>query len=138
MLLLGAPLLYAGEPAPAPAANQQPTLAERLASLEQLDAGDWGIRNGCILLSRVRQMTFIDDQTAQLTLTGNRQAVLRLARECPGIASSGYVLINRSGRLCARFDAVAVLDSRLGGARAGLRCQIESIAPQLALDRYEP
>lgn len=110
-------------------------LAERLAQLDQLEPSDWGIRNGCVMLSRVRSMQFIDDQTAMLELPAGKQAVLRLAKECAGVARNGYLLINRDGRLCARFDAVAAIDSSFGGVRSGPRCQIESIQPHLSLER---
>lgn len=117
------------------ASKESLPLSEQLAQLEQLDESEWGIRNGCVLLSRVRQMTFIDDQHALLKLSGNRRARLTLASDCPGIAANGYLLINRSGRLCSRFDSVAVLDNSFGGARAGQRCAIESIAPEVELEQ---
>ncbi len=110
-------------------------LAERLAQLDQLEPSDWGIRNGCLMLSRVRSMQFTDDQTAILELPAGKQAVLRLAKPCAGVARNGYLLINRDGRLCARFDAVAAIDNGFGGMRGGMRCQIESIQPHLGLER---
>lgn len=113
----------------------EPTgMAERLRQLDNVDPSDWGIRNGCVMLSRVRSINFVDDQTAILELPGNKQAVLRLVRECQGIARNGYALINRDGRLCARFDSVAVVDSGFGSIRTGMPCQVESIEPHLGLE----
>ena len=117
------------------AANDEAPLsmADRLAQLDKLDPSQWGIHNGCILLSRVRQINFTDDQTALLKLSGSKQAILRLHRECPGIAKQGFALINRSGRLCERFDSVAVVGGSLSSTGLSARCSIESISPHPGL-----
>lgn len=120
----------------AQAAEQSETelsMVDRLAQLDKLDSSQWGIHNGCIRLSRVVQINFIDDQTALLKLRGSKQAILRLQRECPGIAKQGFALINRSGRLCEGFDSVAVVGDSFSSTGLSVGCLIDSISPHPGL-----
>ena len=41
-----------------------PSILERLKGISDLDPSKWGIRNGCVSLMRVKNIRFIDDQSA--------------------------------------------------------------------------
>ena len=67
--------------------SQEISIIDRLNAINGVNARDWGIRNGCISLSRIRSINFIDDQSAVIQLGRNKEIILRLRRECRGIGS---------------------------------------------------
>ena len=95
---------------------------DKLEEIEGLDYKDWGIRNGCISRSRIRNIRFIDDQTAIIKMMGKKKILLTMRRECHGIAREGYISRVRGGQLCAKFDRFEVIDR-------GISCAIESLEP---------
>ena len=97
-------------------------ILDRLKGISHLNSADWGIRNDCISLLRVKNIRFVDDQSAVIELRGNKKALLRLRRECPGIKREGFIHRSDGRRLCARFDQFEVIDR-------GIPCSIESIEP---------
>ena len=97
-------------------------ILDRLKGISDLNPADWGIRNDCISLLRVKNIRFVDDQSAVIELRGNKKALLRLRRECPGIKREGFIHRSDGRRLCARFDQFEVIDR-------GIPCSIESIEP---------
>ena len=98
------------------------TILERVKGISDLNPADWGIRNGCISLLRVKNIRFVDDQSAVIKLRGKKKALLRLRRECPGIKREGFIYHSHGRQLCARFDQFEVIDR-------GIPCSIESIEP---------
>jgi hypothetical protein len=67
-------------------AVQPQSLADQAKGIEDsIDVSDWKIRNGCVMLRRIKRIRFVDDQTALLSMRGKKQIVLRLQRNCPGI-----------------------------------------------------
>ena len=97
-------------------------ILDRLKGISDLNPADWGIRNDCISLLRVKNIRFVDDQSAVIELRGNKKALLRLRRECPGIKREGFIHRSHGRQLCARFDQFEVIDR-------GIPCSIESIEP---------
>lgn len=134
MLLVAGPFAFA-EPEQAGQVSQGEGSADELKTqldnLEKLDPRKWGIRNGCISLSRIRSINFTDDQTAIVKMTGRKKALLSLRRECRGIRTNGFVHSTRGDTLCARFDVLRVVDS-------GSICRIESIVPYVELEEDSP
>ena len=98
------------------------SILDRLKGISNLNLADWGIRNGCISLVRVKSIRFVDDQSAVIELKGKKKALLRLRRECPGIKREGFIHRSHGRQLCARFDQFEVIDR-------GIPCSIESIEP---------
>jgi hypothetical protein len=101
----------------------------RLKNLSDVDPREWGIRNGCISLRRIKNIRFVDDQSAVIEMRGKKKALLRLRRECRGIKSEGFAHQARGGQLCARFDHLEVLNR-------GFPCTIESIEPYLEVESH--
>ena len=97
-------------------------ILDRLKGISDLNPADWGIRNDCISLLRVKKIRFVDDQSAVIELKGKKKALLRLRRECPGIKREGFIHRSHGRQLCARFDQFEVIDR-------GIPCSIESIEP---------
>ena len=102
---------------------------DRLKNISEVDPKEWGIRNGCINLRRIKNIRFVDDQSAVIEMRGNKKALLRLRRECPGIKREGFLHEARSGQLCARFD-------RLEVRNRGFPCSIESIEPYFDVESH--
>ena len=102
---------------------------DRLKNISEVDPRAWGIRNGCINLRRIKNIRFVDDQSAVIDMRGNKKALLRLRRECPGIKSEGFSHQPHGGQLCARFDRLEVLNR-------GFPCSIESIEPYFEVESH--
>lgn len=102
-------------------------LVDRVEAIGEVDEAPWGIRGGCIPLNRIRSINFVNDQSAIIGLGRNKEAILRLNRECTGISSEAFVYKMRGNRLCAKFDSLRLLTSKRD-------CQIESIEPYLKLE----
>lgn len=103
------------------------SLGERMQAIGQVDSSEWGIRRGCISLSRIRSINFGNDQSAIVDIGRGKEAILRLKRECKGVSSEGFAYKTRGGQLCAKFDSLRLLISKRD-------CQIESIEPYLKIE----
>ena len=89
-----------------------------------LDPTKWGIQNNCIHTNRIRKMTFVDQQTALITISRKKTILMTLDRRCPGVDRSGVSYESRNGMLCARFDHIVSLDTKIS-------CRIKSFEPYL-------
>ncbi len=107
---------------PTAEAKNTSSVIEKLEKIEGVDFADWGIRNGCISRSRIRNIHFIDDQSAIIKMMGKKKILLTMRRECHGIAREGYISRVRGGQLCAKFDRFEVIDR-------GISCAIKSLEP---------
>jgi hypothetical protein len=87
-----------------------------------LDPADWGIRNDCVSRSRIRNIRFVDDQTAIIDMMGKKKILLTMRKECRGIKRHGYITQVRGNQLCARFDRFEVIDR-------GMICAVGSLEP---------
>lgn len=102
-------------------------IVDRLNAIDEVDGRDWGIRNGCISLNRIRQIHFIDDQSAVVTLNRDKEVILRLRQVCRGIRSEAFIYKTRGHQLCERFDSFRLLTSERD-------CIIQSIEPYLKIE----
>ena len=105
--------------------NQKAPLVPVLDSSDEslvLDPADWGIRNGCISRSRIKNIRFVDDQTAIIDIMGKKKILLTMRKECRGIKKHGYITQVRGNQLCARFDRFEVIDR-------GAICAVGSLEP---------
>ena len=101
-------------------------ILERLKGIDSVNPNHWGIRNGCISVNRIRSIKFRDDQLAIIEMRGKKQALLRLKKECKGIAKQGFSYQVRGGQLCENFNG-------LTQAQSGMKCDIGSIEPHVRL-----
>lgn len=108
--------------------SQEISIIDRLNAINGVNARDWGIRNGCISLSRIRSINFIDDQSAVIQLGRNKEIILRLRRECRGIGSEAFIYKTRGHQLCERFDSFRLVTSERD-------CFIQSIEPYLKIEQ---
>ena len=113
-------------------AIDNPSLADQVKNINtEVDPAAWNIRNGCVVLRRIKRIKFVDDQTALMSMRGKNQGrnkiILRLRRECPGIRYSGYVHRTSGLRLCAGFDRFSVMGS-------GFSCRVESLEPYIDIE----
>jgi hypothetical protein len=107
--------------------SQEISIIDRLNAINVVYARDWGIRNGCISLSRIRSINFIDDQSAVIQLGRNKEIILRLRRDCRGIGSEAFIYKTRGHQLCERFDSFRLVTSERD-------CFIQSIQPYLKIE----
>ena len=108
------------------------TLTDQIKSIEnEVDPAAWNIRNGCVTLSRIKRIKFLDDQTALISMRGKKKIILRLKRECPGIRRSGYIHQAAGHNLCTGFDRFSVLGS-------GYSCRIDSLEPYVNIEEPQP
>ncbi|MDA8782335.1 hypothetical protein N9N16_03935 [Porticoccaceae bacterium] len=112
--------------------NPEPnTVIDRMNTIGELDTTKWGIRNGCISINRIRSISFKDDQSAIIDVSGRKQVLLRLVRECPGIRTQGFIYQVRGSQLCERFD-------RLKLVRAERVCEVQSLEPYIPVEEVKP
>jgi hypothetical protein len=107
------------------------------SSSPKLDPKDWGIRNGCVSRSRIRHISFIDDEKAIVDMMGKKKILLTMRRECRGIKRDGYITYVKGNQLCARFDRFQVIDSGISCAVGSLEPFIEPVAPENKSDDHE-
>jgi hypothetical protein len=109
-------------------AVQPQSLADQAKGIEDsIDVSDWKIRNGCVMLRRIKRIRFVDDQTALLSMRGKKQIVLRLQRNCPGIKNTGFMHRTVGSRLCSGFDRFTVMGT-------GYSCRVESLEPYIEIE----
>ena len=109
------------------------SLTDQLKAIEdEVNPTAWNIRGGCVTLSRVKRIKFLDDQTALLSVRNRnpdrKKIILKLRRECPGIKRNGYIHQTAGRRLCAGFDRFIVMGS------SGYSCRIESLEPYVNIE----
>lgn len=120
--------------ADAPASGAQTELergAEPEAGIEDIDPTKWGIRNDCVSTRRIRNADVLSSDTVLLTMTGGKKILMHFKKSCRGLKHNGFVYSSRTGKLCARFDSVTVMDT-------GSICLLEAFEPFLELDIAEP
>ena len=120
------------EKAAATESSNNQSLTDQIKSIdEQVNPAAWNIRNGCVVLKRIKRIKFVDDQTALMSMRGKNKGrnkiVLKLRRECPGIKRNGYVHRTSGLRLCAGFDRFSVMGSSFS-------CRIESLEPYVNIE----
>lgn len=103
------------------------SIVDRLHAIDQVDGRDWGIRNGCISLNRIRKINFVDDQSAVVTLGRGKEVILRLRQACRGIRSEAFIYRTRGHQLCERFDSLRLVSSERD-------CFIQSIEPYVKIE----
>ena len=106
---------------------QEISIIDRLRAIDDVNGRDWGIRNGCISLNRIRSINFIDDQSAVIQLGHDKEVILRLRRECRGIGSEVFIYKTRGRQLCERFDSLRLVTTERD-------CLIQSIEPHLKIE----
>ncbi len=97
------------------------------ASAESLRA--WGISGNCIDSRRMRNVRFLDDESAVIRMTGGREVLMTLERRCPGIRSRGFLHETSINKLCTS-DPLRVIDT-------GFVCMIRSFEPYLGEDEAD-
>ena len=107
--------------------NRAESLMARLGEIDPIDEKKWGIHKGCLDLSRIKKISFIDDQSAIISLGGKKKAILRLGSVCTGIKSHGFMLIRNDAKVCERFTQFQVL----GGMSS---CRVAAIDPYVELE----
>ena len=108
--------------------SQDISIIDRLRAIDDVNGRDWGIRNGCISLRRIRSINFIDDQSAVIQLARDKEVILRLRRECRGIGSEAFIYKTRGHQLCERFDSLRLVTTERD-------CLIQSIEPYLKIEQ---
>ena len=108
--------------------NKAESLMARLGEIDPIDEKKWGIHKGCLDLSRIKKISFIDDQSAIISLGGKKKASLRLGSVCTGIKSHGYMLIRNNAKVCERFTRFKAL---VGGMSS---CIVAAIDPYVELE----
>ena len=106
---------------------QEISIIDRLRAIDDVNGRDWGIRNGCISLNRIRSINFIDDQSAVIQLGHDKEVILRLRIECRGIGSEVFIYKTRGRQLCERFDSLRLVTTERD-------CLIQSIEPHLKIE----
>jgi hypothetical protein len=121
-----APVIIAQEKQSPEALETVDTSAENVDAELELDAKEWGIRNGCISRSRIKSIRWVDDQSAIVRMMGKKKVLLTLAKECRGIKRHGYMSKVKGNQLCERFDRFEVLEF-------GTLCTVASLEPYVEL-----
>lgn len=94
---------------------------------DSLDPKEWGIRNNCISLNRIRLVDVKADNFAFIELTNGKKVLMTFKNSCRGLKSNGYIHSTRTNNLCAGFDSIRV-------ANRGNVCLLESLTPIVELD----
>ena len=107
------------------------SILERMHAIEDVDPKAYGVRRGCVSLSRIKHIRFQDDQNAIIDLGRGKKLLLRLHRECTGIKDKGFEYESRSGQLCAKFAYFNVIGR-------SMHCTLESITPYVNIEDIKP
>lgn len=91
------------------------------------DPADWGIHNGCITTNRIDNVRAVDSKSAIIDMVGGKKILMRFRNTCRGLKFNGLVYSSRTGKLCAKFDSIRVLDD-------GHFCMLESFEPYVEPD----
>jgi len=106
-------------------------ILDRMHAIEDVDPKAYGVRRGCVSLSRIKHIRFQDDQNAIIDLGRGKKLLLRLHRECTGIKDKGFEYESRSGQLCAKFAYFNVIGR-------SMHCTLESITPYVNIEDVKP
>ncbi|HLS99331.1 MAG: hypothetical protein RBR91_00275 [Porticoccaceae bacterium] len=90
------------------------------------DEAPWSIRNGCIDNYLIKRVSFRDDRSGVLELSGDRKVLVTLRNRCSGIRQDGYVHKPVNNRFC-EGDTLRVM-------RSGGICVVDSLEPYVELD----
>ena len=107
------------------------SILERMHAIEGVDPKAYGVRRGCVSLSRIKHIRFQDDQNAIIDLGRGKELLLRLRRECTGIKDKGFEYESRSGQLCSRSSYFNVIGR-------SMHCPLESITPYINIEDIKP
>ena len=107
------------------------SILDRMHAIEDVDPKAYGVRRGCVSLSRIKHIRFQDDQNAIIDLGRGKGLLLRLHRECIGIKDKGFEYESRSGQLCARSSYFNVIGR-------SMHCTLESITPYVNIEDIKP
>jgi len=107
------------------------SILERMHAIEGVDPKAYGVRRGCVSLSRIKHIRFQDDQNAIIDLGRGKKLLLRLHRECTGIKDKGFEYESRRGQLCAKFAYFNVIGR-------SMHCTLESITPYVNIEDVKP
>ena len=107
------------------------SILERMHAIEDVDPKAYGVRRGCVSLSRIKHIRFQDDQNAIIDLGRGKKLLLRLHRECTGIKDKGFEYESRRGQLCAKFAYFNVIGR-------SMHCTLESITPYVNIEDVKP
>ena len=119
------------EGSPHQSAEGSASILERMHAIEDVDPKAYGVRRGCVSLSRIKHIRFQDDQNAIIDLGRGKKLLLRLHRECTGIKDKGFEYESRSGQLCAKFAYFNVIGR-------SMHCTLESITPYVNIEDIKP
>ncbi len=89
-----------------------------------VDEAEWGIINGCISHTRIRQVNFTSNESGIIELANGRKVQLTLRNRCSGIRNEGYVHKPVNGRFC-EGDMLRVI-------HYGTICTVDRIRPYTA------
>ena len=106
------------------------TNSTSLPEVDDVEPREWGIRNNCVSINRIRNFSLIDNKSAVLEMLGGKKILMRFKQDCSGLRHNGFVYSSRSGQLCARFDSIKVLQQ-------GSVCRLESFEPYIELEEPE-
>ena len=106
-------------------------ILDRMHAIEDVDPKAYGVRRGCVSLSRIKHIRFQDDQNAIIDLGRGKKLLLRLHRECTGIKDKGFEYESRRGQLCAKFAYFNVIGR-------SMHCTLESITPYVNIEDVKP
>jgi len=120
-------LAMQGEPVAASSEQTGLDIMERIAGIGKVNPSKYGIRNGCILTSRIRSIRFKDDQIAIVDVGRKKQVIIKLRAECGGIKSEGFIYKSRDGKLCQRFGTFEVIGR-------SMPCVVDSIEPYVNIE----
>ena len=107
------------------------SILDRMHAIEDVDPKAYGVRRGCVSLSRIKHIRFQDDQNAIIDLGRGKKLLLRLHRECTGIKDKGFEYESRGGQLCAKFAHFNVIGR-------SMHCTLESITPYVNIEDINP
>ena len=85
------------------------------------DSAPWVIHNGCIQNYLIKRVSFRDDRSGILELTGDRKVLVTLRNRCSGIRQDGYVHKPVNNQFC-EGDTLRVM-------RSGGICVVERLEP---------
>lgn len=88
------------------------------------DVAEWGIKNGCIANTRIKQVDFISNHSGIMELSGGRKVMVTMRNNCSGIRNEGYVHKPINGKFC-EGDMLRVI-------HYGTVCIVDTISPYMA------
>ena len=108
------------------------SILDKVHNISGPDPQKYGLRRGCVLINRIKNIRFKDDQTAIADLGRDIKLLLRLRNACQGIRRDGFEYESRQGKICENFSQFTVIGKQMG-------CTLKSITPYVELEsvRYD-